>query len=276
MRRAVLLMILAACGPGGRNSPGSSGDDDGTDAGNSMGSGGGGSNGGSNAGTVYVYAHTQSTLFRVDPDSLAITEIADFGWPSGQSDQMTDIAIDKNGQMIGVSYDKVYKVDTSTAQTTLLSASLQGMFNGLSYVPASFVNGSGDDVLVGTRNTDGAVFQIDPTSGNVTQIGNMGSGFTSSGDLVAVDGFGIVQTIPGNGGDTIATLANGTFAATTIGNTGYDMIWGLAFWKNKLFGFTDGGAFVTIDPTTGAATLVSINLQEWWGAAVTTTAPVIQ
>jgi hypothetical protein len=276
MRRAVLVIsILAACGPGGRNSPGGGGDDDGTDGGTSMGSGSG-SGSGSDAGTVYVYAHTATTLFRVDPDSLAITEIGDFGWPSGQSDQMTDIAIDKNGQMIGVSYDKVYRVDTGTAQTTLLSASLQGMFNGLSYVPATFVNQTGDDVLVGTRNTDGSVFQIDPMTGTVTQIGSMGSGFTSSGDLVAVAGFGVVQTVPGNGGDTIATLANGTFAATAIGNTGYDMIWGLAFWKNKLFGFTDGGAFVTIDPTTGAATLVSINLQEWWGAAVTTTAPVIQ
>ena len=269
----MIAIAAIACGPGNRNSPGGD-DDSGADAGNS--GSGSGSGSGSNSGTVYVYAHTESTLYRVDPDSLAISEIGDFKWPNNSTDTMTDIAIDKDGNMVGVSFDKVYKVDTGTAQTTLLSAALQGMFNGLSYVPATYVNQTGDDVLVGTRNTDGAVFRIDPMTGSATQIGDMGSGFSSSGDLVAVDGFGIVQTVPGNGGDSLATLASGTFAATPVGNTGYGSIWGLAFWKNKLFGFTDGGAFVTIDPTTGAATLVSINLQEWWGAAVTTTAPVIQ
>ncbi|HEY1547529.1 MAG TPA: hypothetical protein VGG28_06910 [Kofleriaceae bacterium] len=275
MKRAASMIAIAAfaCGPGNRNSPG--GDDSGgTDAGAS----GSGSNtgSGSNAGIVYVYAHTESTLYRVDPDSLAISEIGDFKWPNNSTDTMTDIAIDKDGNMVGVSFDKVYKVDTGTAQTTLLSGSLQGMFNGLSYVPATYVNQTGDDVLVGTRNTDGAVFEIDPMTGSATQIGDMGNGFSSSGDLVAVDGFGIVQTVPGDGGDTLATLATGTFAATAIGNTGYGSIWGLAFWKNKVFGFTDDGAFITIDPTTGAATLVSENFEGWYGAAVTTTAPVIQ
>jgi hypothetical protein len=273
MKRALAACaVIVACGPGTRNSPG--GDDDGgsgVDAGTGSSTGGGGSDA-----TVYVYAHTQSTLYRVDPDSLAISEIGDFGWPNNATDTMTDIAVDKDGNMVGVSYDKVYQVDTSTAKTTLLSSSLQGMFNGLSYVPALYVGGSGDDVLVGTRNTDGAVFRIDPMTGSATQIGDMGAGFSSSGDLVAVANFGIVQTVPGNGGDTLATLASGTFAATTIGNTGYGEIWGLAFWKNKVFGFTDDGAFITIDPMTGAATLVSENFEGWYGAAVTTTAPVIQ
>jgi hypothetical protein len=273
MKRALLAIVVVACGPGNRNSPG--GDDD-VDGGTTGSGSGSDSGSGSNTGTIYVYAHTESTLYRVDPDSLAIAEIGDFKWPNNSTDTMTDIAIDKDGNMVGVSFDKVYKVDTSTAQTTLLSASLQGMFNGLSYVPATYVNQTGDDVLVGTRNTDGAVFRIDPMTGSATQIGDMGSGFSSSGDLVAVDGFGIVQTVPGNGGDSLATLASGTFAATAVGNTGYASIWGLAFWKNKVFGFTDDGAFITIDPQTGAATLVSENFEGWYGAAVTTTAPVIQ
>ena len=32
-------------------------------------------------------------------------------------------------------------------------------------------------------------------------------------------------------------------------------IWGIAFWKNKVFGFTNGGQFITIDPNTGAPRL---------------------
>ena len=67
------------------------------------------------------------------------------------------------------------------------------------------------------------------------------------------------------------SLAPNTFAATVIGPTGYGAIWGVAFWKQKIFGFTDNGEFITIDPTTGVGTLVSSGSEMWWGAAVTTT-----
>jgi large repetitive protein len=267
---ATAVVLVAACAPGPRSGVGDD-DDTHTDAASQPGGDAAGS-----GETVYVYAHTATALYRVDPDSLAISLVGSFGWPSG-ADQMTDIAIDKTGSMIGISYDKVYKVDPSTAQATLLSASLDGDFNGLSYVPASMLGGSGDDVLVGTRNTDGEVFRIDPMTGVSMSIGNMGGSFSSSGDLVAIDGFGTVQTVPGSSGDQLATLAPQTFAATGVGTgTGYTDIWGLAFWKGKVYGFTDTGQFVLIDPTTGNATLVSTNNEAWWGAAVTTIAPIIQ
>lgn len=265
------VVLCVACGSPSR------GGDDGFGTGDANGGGGSGSNNGSgDAGTVYVYAHTASTLYKVDPDTLAITMIGNFVWPSF-SDTMTDLAIDKTGQMIGVSYTSVYRVDPTNAHTTLLSSHLQGMFNGLSFVPADQLGQTGDDVLVGTRNTDGKVFRVDPMTGATTQVGDMGAAFASSGDLVAVAGFGTVQTITGNGPDKLARLAPQTFAATPIGSdTGFGMIWGVAYWKNKIYGFTSDGAFILIDPTSGAATLVSNTGIGWYGAAVTTLAPVIQ
>ncbi len=263
-------LALVACGPGGRQAGGDIDAHSTSMDGNSTGGDAGG-------GVTYVYAHTDSTLYRVDPDSLAITQVGNFVWPATVIyDQMTDIAIDKNGVMLGVSFDKVYKIDPSTAVTTLLSSNLGGMFNGLSFVPATMLGQTGDDVLVGTRNTDGAVFRVDPMTGVTTQVGNMGA-YMSSGDLVAVAGFGTVQTVMGTGNDRLATLAPQTFAATPIGtDTGYTMIWGLAYWKGKVYGFTNGGQFILIDPTTGAATVVASNGPAWWGAAVTTLAPVIE
>jgi hypothetical protein len=236
-----------------------------------------GGDAGATDGTVYVYANTVSTLYRVDPDTLAIQEVGDFGWPvTVGNDQMTDIAIDKTGQIIGISLDSVYRVDPSTAQSTLLSNALQGDFDGLSFVPANMLGETGDDVLVATRYADGEVFKIDPMTGMTTQIGDMGS-YQSSGDLVAVAGFGIVQTVTGAPYDQLVSLAPPTFAATPIGtDTGYGSVLGLAYWKGKVYGFTDAGEFILIDPTTGAAMLVSSNGMAWTGAAVTTIAPTIQ
>lgn len=226
----------------------------------------------------YVYAHTWSALYRVDPETLAITLIGNFGWPASVVvDSMTDIAIDKQGRMIGVSFNSVYTVDPLTAKATLLSNALGGTFNGLSFVPASAVGGTGDDVLVGTRNSDGMVFRIDPATGVTTPVGDMGTGYMSSGDLVAVDGFGTVQTTPGASSDVLVELAPQTFAATPIGSgTGFTQIWGVAYWKQQIFGFTNNGEFITIDPHTGIGTLVQGNGPMWWGAAVTTVAPIIE
>jgi hypothetical protein len=276
LQLALIVFAASACDiPGGRTGG------TGSDAGSGSGSGSDGGSG-SGGGTVYLYAHSQSTLYRVDPDSLAISEIGEFAWPINAPqipDQMTDLAIDSNGKMVGVSFTSVYEVDPTTAITTLLSADLTESFNALSFVPASAIGGSGADVLVGARNSDGAVFRIDPSTGVSSQIGNMGGAFVSSGDLVAVDGFGTMQTVPGTGsssGDQLVRLAANTFAATPIGTgTGFSNIWGLAFWKGKIYGFTNTGDFVLIDATTGSASLVVNNGVEWWGAAVTTVAPVI-
>ncbi len=271
MRLGIVLFAIAACGPGTRDGGGpGSGSGSGS---NDAGAGGDGSITGE---ATFVYAHTASTLYQVDPDTLAISMVGPFVWSNG-SDSMTDIAIDKAGQMLGVSASSVYRVDVTNAHATRLSNGLTGLFNGLSFVPAQMLGQTGDDVLVGTRNEDGAVFSIDPMTGHATQIGDMGGGFSSSGDLVAVTNFGTVQTADnGVSADRLVRLAPQTFAATVVGtDIGFGEIWGIAFWKNKIFGFTNAGEFVTIDPTTGVGTLIQSNGPAWWGAAVTTAAPVI-
>jgi hypothetical protein len=266
---ALVCVLAAACSPAGRD-PGA-GDDDGAGADASTDPGG---DGGPNE-QVFVYAHTSSTLYQVNPDTLAIQEIGDFTFTTG-SDEITDIAIDKNNLMIGISFGSVYRIDPTTAAATRLSNNLTGEFNGMSFVPAEQLGQTGDDVLVATRNSDGVVFRIDPATGSTTTIGDMG-GFSSSGDLVSVAMLGTFQTADnGFGADRLVRLEAGTFAATAIGNEiGFAEIWGVAFWKNKLFGFTNGGHFITIDLTTGGGTLVQGNGPAWWGAAVTTSALVI-
>jgi len=265
---ALAVLCLAACGPSDRDPGGTDPGVDAADPGNPP--------PGDPPVQTFVYAHTASELYKVDPDTLAVTLVGGFSFNTG-SDSITDIAIDKSNTMIGVSFGSVYRIDPGTAQGTRLTTGLAGSFNGLSFVPAAQIGQSGDDVLVGTRNTDGAVFQINTMTGAATQIGNMGGAFASSGDLVSVAELGTLQTTAnGIGADRLVSLAPGSFTATAIGtDIGFSEIWGIAFWKDKVFGFTAGGQFITIDPTTGAGTLVQGNGPAWWGAAVTTLAPVV-
>ena len=87
-----------------------------------------------------VYAHGPLDLYKIDPDTLEITLVGKFNFPSGES--MTDIALDQYGNMVGISYGKVYAVNRETAGCTYLAA-LDRSFNGLSFVPGDEIRDRG-------------------------------------------------------------------------------------------------------------------------------------
>jgi hypothetical protein len=227
-------------------------------------------------GKAKVFAHTEDTLFQVDPTTLAISEIAAFVWP--QADKMTDIALDKDGKMIGVSKTTVYSVDPTTAKCTKM-ASFPGdayHFVGLSFVIDTTSVDKGE-YLMGL-DKDGAVYKIDPDTGATVQRGELGGGLKAGGDVVSVKGFGTVATVkpPDDDTDWLANVDPGTGKATLIGDTGFAKVWGVGYWKGQVYGFTEGGEFVLIDVNSGKATLETTNQEPWWGAGVTTEAPVIK
>lgn len=244
---------------------------------------GGGDGGGARADALpppvnaAVYAHSASSLYRVDPNSLQVSLVGPFGWPAA-NDSMTDIAIDKDGNMTGVSYTRVYSVNKETAECTFLADLSATTFNGLSYVPPTSPDPNAPEILVGAEGLTGNVYQIDPATGAQTLLGSYGGGLGSSGDIVSVRGFGTVATVtsPASTNDQLASIDTTTWQATVIGDTGFDEIWGLGFWGDKVYGFTDSSKFLLIDVTTGAGTEVETSPTNWWGAGVTTAAPVIE
>lgn len=273
MRAVLVLALLAACGP-----EATIGDDDHTGVDAAPGTGPDADPNRPDAPpapeNAAVYAHSSSALYRVDPDDLQVALVANFDWSDG-IDSMTDIAIDKDGNMIGISFDSVYAVDKDTAATTRLAA-LQGQFNGLSFVAAG--PDPNDEILVGAA-LSGDVYQIDPMNGNSSLLGNYGNGLGSSGDLVYVRGFGTVATVTDGGtNDKLARIDPGNGWAAEIigtGDTGATSIWGLGFWENQVYGFTDTRQFLLIDTATGLGTPIESSDVNWWGAAVTTSAPVV-
>ena len=221
--------------------------------------------------TTFVYAHTDEMLYTVDPDTLAIVPISNFGWPNGD-DTMTDIALDHDGNMIGISYASIYAVDKTTAKCTFLSSFQGGSFNGLSFI----ANSSGSNETLVGADSDGNVYKVDPMTGLQTLLGNYGNGFASSGDLVSVEGATYATVVGTDATDDLVKVDTTTGVATKIGETGFSSIWGLGYWKQKVFGFTASSGMVIIDVTTGKATAAPSQTGSisWYGAGVTTAAPI--
>jgi len=218
-----------------------------------------------------VFAHSPNTLFKLDPISKGVTTVGPFNGCSS----VIDIALDKDGQMFGTTFSGLYRINKTSASCSLVS---QGAYpNSLSFVPKGTVDPN-VEALVGYQG--GTYVRIDTTSGAVTNIGSLGNGYSSSGDIVSVIGGGTYLTVNGNGcGDCIVEVNPTTGAfVKLIGPLGQAAVYGLAFWGGVAYGFNDGGKLFSIDLSNGSTTLIPMpnppaGLQ-FWGAGSTTAAPL--
>jgi hypothetical protein len=203
---------------------------------------------------------------------------------------LLDLAIDTNGQMVGITRDTLYTINAATGAATLvkdLEQTAQG-FTSLSYAPADFDDPSSPDILI-SANDQGQVFRIDVTGtqATATVIGSYGTTAVgkviSSGDLIAVRGFGIFATVDVGTGteDYLARIDPNTWKATPLGTgTGFDKIFGLGYWNGRIYGFVDDGfpattgRIIDIDPNTGRGVLINSAGIRWFGAGVSTSAPI--
>jgi hypothetical protein len=276
MQRLVLgtLIIASACGPDGRTN------NDRPDA------AGNGSGSGSNTGEPdsRVYAHSGTKLYQVDTATLQPVEVGTMGGLGTQS--LTDLAIDKNDRMIGVTLDKLYSINSTTGAATLVTMLTVGGVTSLSFVPANLNDPASDDILV-SANDQGDVYEINTTNGSATKIGSYGTSnnkkVISSGDIIGVRGFGIYATVDveGAANDYLARIdpMNNWKATPLPSATGYDKIFGLGYWKGTIYGFVSNGStgkMITIDSNTGVGTEVQSGAVNWFGAGVATNAPILQ
>jgi hypothetical protein len=206
-----------------------------------------------------IHACGFQTLYRFEPGPAWFIPIGDFVWPPPLAlDTMLDIAMDRDGVLVGVSNSTLYTVDPETAALATVGAlTTSGLINGLTFVAAADLGATGPDRLLGTA-TDGKYYEIDRASGALTLLGSFGlpAGSMSSGDVVSAEGTGTwASVIPAAAAtDSLLPLqpATGTAGAPVGTTTGG--LWGLAWSGGQLYGFGSLGQIVKLDPATGAIT----------------------
>ncbi|MFT3765024.1 MAG: hypothetical protein QM820_05850 [Minicystis sp.] len=272
-------------GFGGGGSSGSTTGSGGTSASSTTGAGGddggitidtdGGPGDGGNPNEVAeVFAHSPDTLYRLDPDAKTVTTIGPFQ-NCGFFSSVIDIAIDKDGAMFAATSSGLYKVDKTTAACTLIA---DGSYpNSLSFVPKGTVDPNAE-ALVGYLGS--TYVRIDTTTGQVTTIGAITGGYSSSGDIVSVIGGGTYLTVKGNNcADCIIEVDPKTGdLKKMIGPLAHTNVFGLAFWGGFAYGFDDAGELFQIDLATGTSTIIPVPNAPptlvFWGAGSTTSAPL--
>jgi hypothetical protein len=236
---------------------------------------GGGGTGGGEMLVAEVWGQSPDTLYKLDPKTNAVTTIGKFQG-CGSSGGVIDIAVDKDSVLYAATSNGLYTVDKTSAQCALIASGTYP--NSLSFVPAGTVDPN-VEALVGYN---GATYiRIDPKSGQVTTIGQLSNGYTSSGDVVSVKGktYLTANGVSCTKGDCLLEINPKTGdVVKNWGSVGYDAVYGLAFWAGKAYGFTDGGDLFEISFTPTGITETKISIPgslklQFWGAGSTTVAP---
>jgi hypothetical protein len=224
-----------------------------------------------------VYGHSDTTLYKLDTDTSDLTKVGDF---IGCDDTVIDLALDKDSKMYATTFSGVFTVNTSTAVCSLLS--LGTYPNSLSFVPAGTVDPN-VEALVGYNGS--TYVRIDTTSGAVSNIGSIGGGYTSSGDIVSAIGGGTYLTVKGGPESCSDCLVqvdptNGALV-TDFGPVQHTDVFGLAFWAGNVYGFdATGHLFEITFPTATTISVMSIPIPnapsglQFYGAGSTTAAPI--
>lgn len=280
----VLALACAACGaadgPGPSTKSGkTSGDpsNGGFGANNGDGATNNGGNDTSPGQPSEVWGHSADTLYKLDPTTKAVSVVGPF---KGCSGDVLDIALDADSHLFATTADALWTVDKSNASCTKIASGTYP--NSLSFVPKGTVDAN-SEALVGYDR--GTYVRIDTKTGQKTNIGSIGDGLESSGDIVSVKDGATFLTVTG-GASCSATdcliEVNPTTGALVKnwGSIGRSEVYGLAFWAGKVYGFDAAGELFEVSFDGEALTTRAIDVPSsttnlaFWGAGSTTSAPV--
>ncbi len=237
-------------------------------------------NDGGQPGTVLpgkIYAHGPSALATVDVVTYVVAPVGPFKWPNdGGGHSMTDVAIDRYGVLYGVTFDRAYVCNPTSAQCFVLGT-LPGSFNGLTWIPAGTLDPNKDS-LIGIT-TGGTWNHLKIMNGQVTsqQLGSYGAGYSSAGDSFSIEGVGTYAAVNKVGVNSTVIVSvdplNGKVISELAVTQGYNTIYGLAGWEGLIIAFDQGGTMIKVDPMTKVVTNLGNKMMTWWGAGVGTVIP---
>ena len=141
-----------------------------------------------------IYAHTDDTLYTLDPMTMTPTEVGAFaGLGGGDGDTaVTDLAVDGKGDVYVNSETVLYQVALPTGGTGTVNitrvAKLGGgaSFYALAYAPVGALDDA-EEALVG-GDSKGTLWSIDAATGDAFALGDFGPDPVEDGNVLGLSG----------------------------------------------------------------------------------------
>jgi outer membrane protein assembly factor BamB len=215
---------------------------------------------------IYASTYPAADLYRIDPSTLEPTLDRSLCTNIVPAPSIGDITFDATGELIATGYPQttIYRVDPGASTCTTIALSISSELAAAALIPAGVI---GATAAVVVASQDGHLYTLDTTNGATQLIGAIGA--SPSGDLVWT-GSELLLTVTTTSTDNLVSLDLTTGAIErTIGDTTFADVYGLAWLNNTLYGFTNAGQVVIMDPTTAAPIRVVVTTPAWGGGATT-------
>jgi len=201
-----------------------------------------------------IYVNTGNELYSFVPDTSALTLIGEFKVGQQKIENITDIAINHNGQMFGITIDSLYQIIPRTAEMSFIR-SLSKEYMGLTFL--------GDNNLIAAGSS---LDIISIYNDDVNVIIPEGI-FETSGDIVGLPDNLIYWTVRGDNEDQLISvnLSGAIEKWSKVENT--SGIYGIGYANDELYGFTKDNTVIIIDPLNANVKDEKELNGSWWGAA---------
>lgn len=219
-------------------------------------------------------ASSDDTLYRIDPFTGRIAELALVELPDPDHG-LLDLDIDPQGQLLAVTADGLYTVGSQGEMALLAHVSTPERTNGMA------IDSSGTIFITNApydANDPAMAYTIDRYTGVLDTLGVLNP-YASSGDCVTLKDDSLLMTAPDPDTpydpndprarrDVLVYVDSFSAETRLIGAVGFAKVYGLSASFDHLFGVTDFGEVIEIDPLTGAGTLLFVDPElRFWGAA---------
>ncbi|MHB1330914.1 MAG: hypothetical protein ACYCY6_03030, partial [Minisyncoccota bacterium] len=203
------------------------------------------------------FASSPSHLMLVPVKTLSNTsrDVGRLETATGETPLITDIAMSPNGELYGVSFDDLYKVDRETAQLEFVTS-----FNNFPGINSLTFDSQGFLYLA---NQEGTIVAMNLSNMSIDWVGNFNLGVGSAGDIAfSPDGKLYAVVLTEEGTNVLASIDLVDGKATAIGQSiGFSKVWGITFVGDALYGLNASGderALISIDRSTGVGTFIRI------------------
>ena len=194
-----------------------------------------------------------SQLHTLDPASGSPNLVGPVGIAN-----VTDIGF-HGPTLYGVSFSQLLRINPDTGSGVIIGGPIGFTTNGLAV--------AADGTIYAGTTPAGELIQINPVTGVGTLVGSFGGGLTSSGDLAFDSNYVLYGALDSAGTTVLAQIDRNTGAATVIGPTGLNTLYGLAFFCCRLYGSSGPGELVEINVASGNATIIGRDALTHWGMA---------
>jgi hypothetical protein len=173
-----------------------------------------------------------------------------------------DIDIDPNGSLIGVNGTQLIRFDETGRGTAIAQVRTPASINGLA------IDSEGTIFLTQSGGSPARAYTM-TLDGTVSPVGSLAP-YTSSGDCVVLKDDSLLMTARSQrgGNDELVYVDSRTAQTRLLGTMGARAVYGLSASFGYLFGLSDEGRVLLVDPESGATEeLFREPGVRFWGAA---------